>query len=208
LPLHATGLLKRLQGSSAGFTNLQDFANELKRISKLPPAISRFARARGAIVTGLVAAIFVGDMKGESLVIDSLAHLLGVEPAALQPFSSMYGLVLLDMFVYAGLSVAWLCLTNWTIACWSMRAVLVGPTGEPATRWQRIARVLLFWSIPFGLTAGAWWAEPRQVLSSHFIGGAWGVAMDLTAIAYFILAFRSPEQSVHDRLLDTYLVPK
>jgi uncharacterized RDD family membrane protein YckC len=209
LPLHATALLKRLQGGSAVFASLQDFANELKRISKLPPAISRFARARGAIVTGLIAGICVGDTQGGSLLIYSLAHLLGVEPTSLQPFGSMYGLVLLDMFVYAGLSVVWLYLTNWTLACWSMRAVLVGPTGEPATRWQRIARVLLFWSIPFGLTALAWWAEQhQQFLSSHIIWGAWAVTMDLTAIGYFIVSLWSPEQSVHDRLLDTYLVPK
>jgi hypothetical protein len=209
LPLHATALLRRLQRGSAGFTSLQDFSSELKRVTKLPPAISRFARARGAIVTGLFACILVGDTEGGSLLIHSLAQLLRVEPAALQPFSSMYGLVLLDMFVYAGLSVVWLYLTNWTLACWSMRAVLAGPTGEPASRRQRVSRVLLFWSVPFGLTALAWWAvQYQQFLSSQFIEVAWGVAMSLTAAAYFILSLWSPEQSVHDRLLDTYLVPK
>jgi hypothetical protein len=202
LPLHAMALIKRLQSGPNRLNTLEEFATELKKESTLPAEISRFARARGAIVTGLIACLVVG---GTGAIF---------ETAGVELFSG-YTADLLGMLVYAALSIGWLSLTNWTLACWSMRSVLVGPNGAPATRRQRISRLLLFCSIPLGLTAMAsgltamaGWVEYPQLLGSHLLGIAWGLAMVLTAGAYFVLALRSPEQSVHDRIIGTYLVPR
>jgi hypothetical protein len=115
--------------------------------------------------------------------------------------------VALAMLVCAGLSLAWASTARWSIGLWRMRSALVRPDGRPATMLQRFYHVLLFWSVPFALTVVACYLEYEGIWTDWLVP-SWFIAIGLTAVAYLGSVLWSPQQAVHDRLTNVYVVPK
>jgi hypothetical protein len=194
-PYHATQIVKRLQGGPEAVASVGEFCDEFDKTNRLPTDITRTERAIGAILTGICAVFILGTALSCCDPYESqIEKWLPVELAA----------------VLAALvaSVIWTWATRWSLSLCSMKAMVVGPDGEPASRQQRCLRALLFWSVPLALTVILWGIHVQYAWTEEWILPAWGIGLAIIAVSYFGSVIGNREQGWHDRIVGTWLVPK
>jgi hypothetical protein len=113
--------------------------------------------------------------------------------------------------------VVWAFLWRGGLSFRLLGLALVREDGRPAWRLQCAWRALLFWVPVTALIVGsvgldlaywlAWTPEGSPLGLAWLAYLAWWAGLALFP-TYFILALRSPERSIHDRLAGTYLVPR
>jgi hypothetical protein len=94
---------------------------------------------------------------------------------------------------------------------------LVRRDGRPALRLQCVWRAILFWTPVAALLVASvcldcwywltWQPDASRVYVAWLSSVAWWAGLGLFPL-YALLALRSPERSLHDRLAGTYLVPQ
>jgi hypothetical protein len=199
LPLRASAILRRLHGEGCRFDTLAQFRSALVEANKGPAQITRYKRGEEAVVSGFGAMV---------LVMLTAAALAGSGILGKQPTEDINLFpVALAMLVCAGLSLAWASTARWSIGLWRMRSALVRPDGRPATVLHCFYHVLLFWSAPFALTVAACYLEYEGIWTDWLVP-SWFIAIGLTAAAYLGSVLWSPQQAIHDRLANVYVVPK
>jgi hypothetical protein len=200
VPIRASAVLRRLHRGSGRSGMLQEFRTGLAEANKGPAEITRYQRAQEAVISGLgamalVAAVTAGLMSALSFV----------SKGSTEDFS--FFPIIAAIVICAGLSVIWASMARWTISLWRMSSALVRPDGRPAAFMQRAYHVLLFWSVPFGMTVAAGWLEYQET-SMAWLEAGWSIGIAVTAAAYLGFVLWTPQQAIHDRLANVYVVPK
>jgi hypothetical protein len=114
--------------------------------------------------------------------------------------------------------IIWAFLWRGGLSFFFLGLALVRWDGRPAGRWQCAWRASVFWAPVAALVVlslwldALYWSEWSPDLSHVWLAWlawlAWWGGLALLFPGYLILALRSPERALHDRLAGTYLVPR